>query len=185
MLDRISYQLHGLASSKGGAVAREWPIPGTSPTARADVAVVSGEDPVVLVEGKAMYTFASLRNNAQNEKYVDRMQSDLDRLASAELGRAEVFTLMFAANPREPIPDDLWTVVKKPREINSALKKLGGHQAVADFTLSRMSELTVPRALAGAGVLDAGEAYGIGVDILWWIFGPFSSLGGLQLCAKG
>ncbi len=183
ILDRVSYQIHQSVESYGGSVAREWPIPGTSPTARADVVVFQGAKPATLIEGKAMYTFASIRNGGTNQKFVTRMQSDLSRLRPANLPEVAVYTLMLATNPRSPIPESLFSLMKKPKAINSALSKLNGHERLAEFTVDRMSALTAKSTRAAEGSLDAGEAYGVGVDILWWLFGPFSAPAHLQIGA--
>jgi len=181
--DRLAFHLHCLAQPSC-AVAREWPVPGSS-GCRADLALLSNAGPVALLEGKAIYTFDPTRNRASNTGFVDRMQSDLDRLESARLSSADVYCLLLATHPCSPVPEERGVLIKYPKKINSAFRRIGNEAEIYELADRMVRENTDDGALRGSGRVPGGTALGISVDLAWWLFGPFQSPDNLQICRTG
>lgn len=184
-VDRLSFALHQRFSTAGLSVAREWPIPNSMSRvrARADIALLRRDKAEALVEAKAMHSFAPSLKRGANLKYVDRMQSDLDRLHGADLGKAQVYCLMLATHARAPVPDSAMSTVKYAGKINSCLVANGGEAKVREIANHKLRAAVMPGSVLKAGSFQGGHAFGIEVEALWWLLGPFPCDGDLRLRA--
>jgi hypothetical protein len=183
-IDRLAFRLHQRFHSQNLMVAREWPIPtpsGRPP--RADLAILKPSGATVVVEGKAMYSFDPTRNSATNTRFVERMQSDLDRLTEAALAAVPIYCLLLATHPLTPVPERLHHGIKYPRKINSAFDRIGSESQIRELADRKVREAAVPGSICAAGTEQAGTSFGIPVELLWWLFGPFHSPDNLTVSA--
>ena len=156
-------------------IAREW---GVSGKGRADLAILhrdEPEKPMCIVEVKAMASFDCVRPMLnQQREYPERLQKDLDRYSKIKLPSTEIYSLLLATHPLNKVPDRK-EVIKYIDGFNKAFDV----HTCAD-TIRHLAEKNLFRdirraELCESGVLHGGTAYGVRVELLWWLFGPFAA----------
>lgn len=177
-LDRVASALHQNAGVSRWLVAREYHVRAAG---RADIAILHGTDVVGIVEGKAMMVADCVRPEPIRRQYADAMQRDLDRFLAASLPHAAAYCLLLGVHPTERVPAGLKVAIKYSRPINRAFGKFASAAAIfleADRHLRSYLREDVE---LQAGWVDAGEAFGVPVEVRWWLFGPFGSSHGLRI----
>ncbi len=182
-LDRLAFRLHQRPHSQNRMVAREWPIPTPSGRPCADLAILSRSGAAAVVEGKAMYSFDPTRNCASNTRFVERMQGDLDRFTEADLSATPIYCLLLATHPLTPVPEQRMYGIKYPSKINSAFQRIGDESQIRELADRKVRAATVADSVCAAGTEQAGSSFGIPVELLWWLFGPFHSPDNLTIRA--
>lgn len=174
--DRVAFQLHlgthgaprsGRRMLSSDIVAREYSIPGVKRGA-ADVAVLTGSRVRLILEVKAM------SGGTSGTVQLRELQKDLNRYAVSRID-CSIYCLLIAARPLERPPDTLRpNVIKYLKESQRKFKTYGDapkieshiRQTLAKSLLSSRLELATDR-IAG------GIAFGVPVELLWWLYGPF------------
>lgn len=178
-LDRLAFALFSIFGDAGWFVAREWPLPGGR--GRVDIAVLNGESAHTLLEGKAMVSFDCTRDGSKQSEYPRLVQKDLDRLAGTPLPGAQVFCLLLASHPLNPIPTSARNVFKYTRDINRAFDRFGSAPRVREVCDTNLRRYLVPSMSIVDGCVPGGCAYGVRVELLWWLMGPFTTTGDLRI----
>lgn len=170
--DRLAWVLH--SELKGCVVAREWHAT-RADRARTDLAVLdqTGTKPVALIEAKAAYTFDFAGpERATVAKYRKWVAQDIDKARRAATGesQADLYALLLLTHPRG-VPASLPGTVKYAHSIRRALSRRDHH------ALREQAEQTVIGALetmgqVRAGRLLGGQAFGVEVDVDFWLLGP-------------
>lgn len=153
--DRLAFALHK-SFGREYIVAREWD--------RVDLAVLSrGQDPMVLLELKAMYTFDDAA------RYCRITELDESKTRSFAPAAEAVYSLLLATHPGGQVPAALRRVIKYDGGINSAIRRHGSTQLVANAHLASMKLALRYRNLVASGNLRGGDAYGMPVDVFYWL----------------
>lgn len=164
--DRLAYAL--FRALPGCRIAREW--------RRVDLAVLSCDEvpvPLMLLEAKALYSFDLVGANSWVERYPAKVERDLAKLRDLPNVPAEAkrFALVLVTHPAGPIGSQLKHVAKYASGIAKAVKDRGDADAVAeearrclDFRLKGLGTLRT-------GVIPAGEAYDVPLEIQYWLVG--------------
>ena len=182
LLDRVAFELHRELEGSGTVVAREYPV---SAGVRADIALLREGDLIGAVEGKAMYTADCVKGRGLGPEYPRRMHADLQRYAGTQSEVLQVFALLLATHPGAQVPKSLSRVIKYSGLVNrgfqihtspSELERIAGE--------SLKSEIST-EVIVATGKLDAGTAFDIPVELLWWLYGPFSGRAGWAILRNG
>jgi len=179
--DRLSFGIHRQFAQELVS-CREWRIPGGG--SRADLCLIQIDGaPTVVVEGKAMYSFDTTRHGRARREYASAMQRDLDRYAESELGDTAIYCLLLCTHPHSRVPSELEAVVKYSAGINTAFSRFDCQETVRQQAINGLFETVESGHLAGEGEFEGGAAFGIRVDLLWWLFGPFGKSTNLRIAA--
>jgi hypothetical protein len=180
-LDRLAFAISSVVKDPGWFVAREWRLPHRNE--RVDIAILNGTCADTVVEGKAMVTFDATRRGLKQSEFPRFLQADLDRFAILESFDSQVFLLLLATHPLDPIPAAVRTVFKYSQGINRALEKYGSASRVREVCDSNIRRHLVPGLPITDGCVHGGIAYDVRVELLWWLIGPFSVGKGFRVCA--
>ncbi|WP_295890655.1 hypothetical protein [uncultured Vibrio sp.] len=154
--DKLAYVLHRDYLNEGfDSVAREWKL--------VDLALMLNETPQVLLEAKAMYVGDFLTSSWQ--KFVHSMHKDLDKCQ--KLSPSTPFlTLLVASEVTSPVPSS--PQIKYRSVCNKPFK-----ERLTTEQLAKKYETCVGSLFASVdstyGSWEAGEAYGIGVKVHYWL----------------
>ncbi len=175
IVDRVAYRLFSTLRPSQ-KVGREWPLD----SIRVDLAILEQESPKVLLEAKAMGTSDCTRPGNRGTEYPGLLQRDLDRFKGKEVD-SDIFSLLLAVHPKREIPRDLKKIVKYASGMNTALRTPGGEAGVRARCQENLKNSLIPGVPCHSDFIPGGCAFGIEVDVLWWLFGPFSAPGNLQI----
>jgi hypothetical protein len=175
LLDRISYQLHVALQPLGLMVAREYPA---AAGIRCDVAVLREGRIAAAIEAKAMYTADGTRQNGLCRQYPDLLETDLRRYSSVKIEGLKVYSLLLATHLLAAPPSNLRQVIKYSPMLNQAFKSHTTANTIRDIAEQGLGKLLRLDLRKAAGTLKAGHAFGIEVELLWWLYGPFSGSDG-------
>lgn len=165
--DRLSFALEMEFSRNKLVVAREFD--------RIDIAILEQETgvPLALIEIKALYTFDILvKHDARY--YYDLTRSD-EIKASAKAEKLfprtapKIYSLMSIVHPHGPIPNIPKGVVKYSRDIAGCFKKFGSQNNIRELALEKMKVEFADRDTVSVGTVEAGHAFGVKVDAIWWL----------------
>jgi len=159
--DRWGYALFRKLAGSKYVVSREWK--------RTDLAIIENGNPKVLIEIKALYTFDAVSSKGNYVKTIGKLQEDEDKALKLANADTKVYTVLFATHPLVAIPIGYKSTVKYIPGINGALSKLGSEDAVAKIARHRIEEEFKGKRIVSKGVLSGGSAFGIGVDVMYWI----------------
>lgn len=166
--DRLAFWLHRELSDSGLIVSREW-APSRS---RVDLAVLSSGSPLALVELKAMYNFDVQKRLDVRHDYHTLVRRDIEKALGFAGLETEVYALLLSTHPHAPVDPSLDRVVKYLPYINRSHRKAGSHEAIREAAAGYVGEW-FPDADAYTGTITGGNAFGIGVDIDYWLVGPY------------
>lgn len=181
-LDRVGFQLHGELAPKGFVVAREYPV---AARVRADVAVLKDGALIGAIEGKAMYTADCIQGRGRGPRYPQRLDADLQRYVATQTGELQVFSLLLATHPRAKASAELRKVIKYSPLLNRAFKTHGDAEAIERVAQEVLGVAMRSEMRVAAGKLSAGTAYGIPVELMWWLYGPFGGKAGWAILRTG
>jgi hypothetical protein len=148
-------------------VAREW--------RSVDLAVLSRDvpqSPRMLLEVKSWYTFDLVGRSVV--RVVQMARKDRAKLLGLPglPSAAQLFVLVLATHPLSVIGPDLAQVAKYSAGISAGITRFGSADEVgrrgSDNLAPELSELGALH----AGMLEAGEAYGVPIQIRYWLAGP-------------
>lgn len=150
-------------------VAREWK--------RVDLAVLSREAnpvPRMLLEAKALYTFDLVGDDAWIVRYPEKVERDLEKLRAIEglPSAAQLFALVLATHPTTLIDRELKQVAKYWPGISKAVRELRHPDAVEEEAKLNLESRLRRLGPTYPGKMRAGEAYGVPVDVHYWLVGP-------------
>lgn len=163
--DKLAFKLHQkLASQTELLVCREW--------LRADLAIVSHDKPVLILEAKAIYTFDIVKTGAQHP-FPELVSADLEKseawASSAPSGRVlERYALVIATHPH----------AAPSTQYRQAVKYFGGVSKYAvesntyDAACAVMSQKMAHVEQAHSGVVKGGRAFDIDVSVFLWLYKP-------------
>jgi len=160
--DRIAWHIHSL--NQKILVAREWH--------NRDLVLLYKLQPVCIVELKAMYTFDAIYNP---NKFIKWMREDINKARKESTRETEIYSVILAVHPHAEIPEESQGVVKFYKGINRAFHKNSNSSSAIKTRARNNFEDQFKRCpkLHYGGEIHAGSAFKIGVDILYWIYGPF------------
>jgi hypothetical protein len=182
LLDRVAFQLHRELEGSGAMVAREYPV---SARVRADIGVLREGKLIGAVEGKAMYTADCMKGRGLGPDYPNRMHADLQRYAGTESAVLQVFTLLLATHPGTQIPKSLQRLVKYSGLVNRGFQTHTSAAELERIAGEYLNSKISAEVRVANGKLDAGTAFDIPVDLLWWLYGPFSGQAGWAILRSG
>lgn len=177
-LDRLAFAAQVELAPSGVHVAREFFVAGAG---RADVAILRGEQTLCLVEGKAMAVADCTRAEPRRREYADLLQRDLTRYSYSAFPTAEIYSLLLGVHPLARLPTELRRVVKYVGLLNSAFGLLHSADKIYAEANRNLRGYLLNDVIVGAGAFDAGAAFGIPVEVRWWLFGPFHAPHELQI----
>jgi hypothetical protein len=177
-LDRLSWGVFLALRGSEYAVSRECPV---SKGVRADLVVFKGARPISLIEAKAMASFDCTRDGTMQREYPNALQSDLDRYANADLPDADIFCLLLSSHPLSLLPRQLAGVVKYVTGFNRAFDRFGTASEIRAVSERNLLKCTRQDKLKASGSFEGGSAYGVSIELLWWLFGPFRSSADLHI----
>ncbi|MFZ3497180.1 hypothetical protein ACODT5_28820 [Streptomyces sp. 5.8] len=164
--DRLAWTLH--TSLPDHVAAREWATNGKR--ARTDLAILdkASHKPLALIELKACYTF-DFADPAQKSvgDYRRRIADDLAKAREAGDADTALFGLLLMTHPAIP-PQQTTSVVKYGPDIERSLKARSSHSLAAAARHNALTALT-PLGKVKDGTLRAGSAFGIDVDISYFL----------------
>lgn len=158
--DKWAFELHKLLKPDI-VVSREWK--------RTDLALIRDSKPMALIELKAMATFDALLPK-QIYKFLNWMKDDVSKLNKLLSEETEVYTVLLACNPHSIIDKEYDGIIKYRTGINTALKKNKSHQYVKELALEKVEAIYGAYNCIAKGDIDAGSAFGVGSEILYWLF---------------
>jgi hypothetical protein len=184
LMDRLSYQLHRqfMEANQPVDVAREFSI---RPSIRADLAILqrktptSAPTPIVAVEAKAMATFDCTREAGQRREYPDLLQRDLQRYECLGDSCPQVFCILFATHLRRPPAPELQHIVKYHSRLRRAFSADKTDADIRDIVDGNLAKYLVKPTRFDK--IKAGEAFGIEVEVLWWLFAPVLGPSGMTI----
>lgn len=166
--DAIAFQMYNQCWLKDNSIAvdREWK--------RTDLAVMHNNLPVILAEFKCAYTFDFTDNRPQIEHYGDAVIQDLAKSIPYAKDSTSVFGVLFAVHPLRQPRINYYFDIKYSGGIN---RSFSIHNAEFIFNSSNesmknfFSKWNIETKLE---VINCGEAFGVPVQILAWILGPYT-----------
>lgn len=163
--DKLAYLLHKSFEDKDISVCREWNNPNRPEKLRTDLAIIQNEQPLALIELKAMYSFDVI-NDKTFARFKRMLQEDISKNIVCASDKEHCYVLLLVTHPilNCSISDDLKSVIKYQASMNRAfsnrLYKSG------DLRTETINKLTTafgeePKVLRG------GSAFGIEVEVFY------------------
>ena len=176
-LDRFSFCLHQALGPTGSQVAREFPV---ASAGRADIAILKDCVVSCIIEGKAMTVADCARPEPKRREYAALLQRDLNRYQHAPLPHAAIYCLLLGVHPLSRVPTELRAVIKYLSLLNGAYKKFATAEKIYEEADGNLRGYLHELVGVDAGTFDGGRAFGVHVEVRWWIFGPFHTPAGLS-----
>ncbi|HEV2085013.1 MAG TPA: hypothetical protein VGR09_08015 [Gemmatimonadales bacterium] len=177
-LDRLSYQLYKSLDQSTYTVAREFPV---LRGVRADIAVLKGSLLLTVIEAKAMCTADCTREEGLRREYPDLLRADLQRYAACGIDGLQVFSLLLGTHLLVPPAKHLTSVVKYRRLLTHAFHTHLTAEAIRQAADDNLERFLRPETRLTSGLITGGSAFGVPVELLWWLYGPFPCSGELAI----
>ena len=161
--DRLSFILQCSLDPHGLIVAREWK--------RRDLVVLDDREPLAVVEFKSMYTFDGALRRSLPQEYKKLIERDIEKALGIASTSTEIYAFLSATHACSLVPQDLYGVIKYAHYINSAIE--AGIDDIHAKCEENVLQWPVASKLAWSGKLTSGEAMGLSVSVLGWLFGPY------------
>ena len=161
--DRLAYLLHQKYGEEENIfVAREWTE--RKKIARVDIAILDAEKkPLLLLEITAMYNSYNLFKRNQ-EGFPDKVRKDIEKLKRyPSKDKLEKIAMILVPNHTNSCPRDLEGVIKY---------RLWNHKLRCKDELSKAIKSNFKFKHLDSGCVAGGCAFGIGIDVHYWLFGP-------------
>ena len=182
LLDRVSFQLHRVLESEGLVVAREYRI---AAGVRADAAVLKNGELLAALEAKAMYTADCTRRGGFDRQYPDLLNADLHRYGTLRAGELRVYSLLLGTHLLSAPPRTLSRVIKYPTMIGQAFKAHNDAKGIRTVAEKNLASFIRSEVRIADGTIEAGMAFGVEVDVMWWLYGPFGGSQGWEILRQG
>lgn len=158
--DKWAYLLYKKLASDELTVAREWK--------RVDLAILQGGKPKALIELTAMYSFDALvPQNLKN--YAEKLARDAREAVQLSERDTVIYTVLLATHPATTADREFEGIIKYRKDINKALQRFGGAAQVMENTLEEVKKKLKDMNVVTTGTLPGGMAYGIKVNIMYWV----------------
>jgi hypothetical protein len=167
--DKLAYLLHlSLEDKPSLLVCREW--------LRADLAIIQHEDPLLVLEAKAIYSF-DLINEGCESNIAKLVEDDLKKATkfahTDSIARPlEALALVIATHPNTAPSDDFKQAVKYHRAVKKHANELNNYQAACSIMDQKMNGFE----LLHSQQISAGSAFGVDVSIFFWLYRPKQNL---------
>ena len=167
--DRLAYLLHQKYGEEGNIfVAREWTEPKKITGVgieRVDIAIIDEEKrPLLLLEITAMYNSYNLFKRNQ-QGFPDKVRKDVEKLKRyPSKYKLEKIAMILVPNHTNSCPRDLEGVIKY---------RLWNHTIRCKGELRKAIKSNFKFKHFDSGCVVGGRAFGIGVDVHYWLFGPY------------
>jgi hypothetical protein len=159
--DKWAYILYKRLAHQEFIVSREWK--------RTDLAIIYKEMPKILIELKAIYTFDAIADPDNIKGYPKKMLLDREKASGLADDDTSIFTVLLATHPLDTVPTKLKKIVKYTVGINHTFCKLGNSKKIATEAMRIVNKKFENRNVVAKGVLSGGEAFDIGVEVMYWI----------------
>jgi hypothetical protein len=161
--DKLAFMLHQRLGDDL-IVSREWK--------RVDL-VVSGKDDQkckVMIELKNFYTFDVL-NDRMRSIFKKQVEHDIVKLKKFDQkGEVDKYTIILVTHPKSFIPQELaHPIIKYSPGVNTWFKRSFQEQEIKKLASKLIDEEYQEYEKVSNGCVFCGEAFGIGVDVLYWI----------------
>ena len=161
--DRIAYKLH--LDLKDSIVAREYSVKGIN--SRIDLAILKNNDIKDIIELKSMYTFDAVDGL---EKFIDSVNRDFNKNSDLKSNTTSQFAIIIGTHPRD-IPNEKYKhFVKYYNSIKRYMKKISNDRVLIDKMDRKIrSAFEKDKYEVRDTIMNAGSAFGVDVDICFWI----------------
>ncbi len=180
-VDRLAFQLFiQFEKNQSFQVTREWSF---GRNKRADIAILCADPRLparAVIEVKAMGSFDPIRRGEVARQFPNALQRDLNRFQNFN-NQTQIYSLLLAVHPLVEIHQDLRPVVSYISGVRTAFQRHRNEQEIYDACCNALNVMITPA--IGNGRVAAGTAFGVGVEMLWWLYGPFAGPENLQLVA--
>jgi hypothetical protein len=136
---------------------------------------------MAVIEAKAMSTADCTREKGLRREYPDLLQADLQGYAACGPQAVEVFTLLLGTHLLAPPPKHLRNVVKYWRLLSQAFRRRLSAAAIRQAADDNLGCFLRPEKCLTSGLVADGSAFGVPVELLWWLYGPFPCVGELAI----
>lgn len=130
-----------------------------------------------------MASFDCTREGPRQREYPDLLQRDLDRYSLADLPATDIFCFLSATHLLDSPEAKISGVIKYAAGFRSAFARLQTEALIRETAEHNLRACLTAEA-AAKGVVRGGRAFGVRVELLWWLYGPFRTPGNLQICAR-
>ena len=162
--DRLAYSLHRhFEEDENIRISREWTESGK--ITRVDIAILEKGKPQLFLEIKSMYSFDMFKP-ISNKQYPNSVQDDLNKMkaynSDYSLDKIAMILIASPTNSRPNrldgiVPYNLWKYgIIEENDLKSAVKK-------------NFDQFNI----FASGRIVGGCAFGIGVNVHYWLFGPY------------
>ncbi len=160
--DKLAFRLHKMfeQTRPGLLVCREWQ--------RADLAIVDGKSPLLILEAKAGYTFDIMRGD-KGYDFPTLVAGDLRKAAALAIARTsnpEIYALVIATHPHSAPAAECRHAIKYHRDVKKYATDANNLEAVRQIMDVRMSAFELVHATA----VKAGQAFGTAVSVHVWLY---------------
>ena len=186
IVDRLAYSLHrNHGDEEGVGIAREFTVPkeirreDDDGIQRVDLAVTVNKRPHLLLEAKAA-SFVTIYSEAEKYKYPGLVCKDMKKLKKYspinrhnKIARLALLLVTYADGTPG---DELNGIVKSASRIRNTREKYCKDKGIADLEKKvgeNFPKDRFPPVKFGAGEIDGGCAFGIGVKVHYRLFKPF------------
>jgi hypothetical protein len=164
--DKLAFKLHQKLASQSAEllVCREW--------LRSDLAVISNDRPVLILEAKAVYTFDIVKNGAQHP-FPELVSADLEKAgawaSSAPSGLPlETYALVIATHPHSAPSVQYRQAVKYYGGVSKYAVESNTYDAACALMNQKMSHVEQVYSCTVKG----GRAFGVDVSVFLWLYKP-------------
>jgi hypothetical protein len=163
--DKLAHTLYKNLHDKKINVAREWP----GKSGRSDIALLDNNNPKAIIEVKAFYTFDLIKKNAAD--YINEVKKDIDKAKEAANDDTEIYALLLATHPHN-VPEHS-DAIKYYKSIQNMYKSNENEATHRTNAVNNVSNLQLNNRINASGSITCEKAFGVNVDVLWWLYGPF------------
>lgn len=125
-----------------------------------------------------------IREEGRRREYPDLLQADLQRYGASTAGM-EIFCLLLATHPLVPPPPNLSHIVKYARLLSRPFQRHASAAEIREAANANLALYIRADVAIASGAIPAGEAFGVPVEILWWLYGPFVAPGRMAILRGG
>ncbi len=154
--DRWAFVLHRKLQ-KDIIVSREW--------LRTDIALITNQEPIALIELKAMYTFDATSAKSLSS-FVQDMEKDESKAKNLASKSVEIYTILLATHPKSIIPIRFEQIVKYAPGINNAIRKFKDADSVREVAINEVNDKFVGKNVIASGNINGGKAFNVYADCI-------------------
>ena len=161
--DKIAYKLH--IELKESIVTREYRVKGVN--SRIDLATLENNEIKDIIELKSMYTFDAVDGL---DKFIDSVNRDFDKNSSLKNDITNQFAIIIGTHPRTIPSEKYKDFVKYYNSIKRYMKKISRDRILIEKMDRKIrSAFEKDKYEIKDIIVNAGNAFGVDVDICFWI----------------